>query len=83
MAGQRELRRGGIYWYRFQRPNKRRPVLVLGTDSLLRAASQVPVAPFSTQVRGVGWEVRLTPEEGLSVPSVLKPEWISCVPEPI
>jgi mRNA-degrading endonuclease toxin of MazEF toxin-antitoxin module len=53
--------------------------LVLGRDSLLRAGSEVPVIPFSTQIRGLPWEVALNPDEGLGVASVLKPEWIRSV----
>lgn len=36
--------------------------------------------PISTQVRGLPWEVALSPDEGLYVASVLKPEWIRVVP---
>jgi mRNA interferase MazF len=75
----RELRRGDVRWYRFSAPDKRRPVLVVGGESLLRSLSQVPVIPFSTQVRGLAWEVVLNPDEGLGVTSVLKPEWIRSV----
>jgi mRNA interferase MazF len=75
----RELKRGDIRWYRFSSPDKRRPVLVLGRDSLLRSGSDVPVIPFSTQICGLPWEVVLNPNEGLGVASVLKPEWIRSV----
>jgi mRNA interferase MazF len=67
----RELRRGDIRWYRFYSPDKRRPVMVLGRDSLLRSVSELPVIPFSTQIRGLPWEVVLNPNEGLGVASVL------------
>jgi mRNA interferase MazF len=78
MAG-RDLKRGEIRWYRFASPDKRRPVLVLGRDSLLDGASEVPIIPFSTQIRGLPWEVVLSPDEGLGVTSTLKPEWIRSV----
>ena len=76
----RELRRGDIRWYRFSSQDKRRPVLILGRDSLLRSVSEVPVIPFSTQIRGLPWEVVLSPDEGLGVAAALKPEWIRSVP---
>jgi len=79
MAG-RELKRGDVRWHRFALPVKRRPVLILGHDSLLGAASDIPVIPFSTQVRGLPWEVVVSADEGLGLPSVLKPEWIRTVP---
>ena len=41
----RELKRGDVRWYRFSSSDKRRPVLVLGRDSLLHSGSEVPVIP--------------------------------------
>lgn len=76
----RDLKRGDIRWYRFSAPDKRRPVLVLGGESLLRSPDQIPVIPFSTQIRGLPWEVVLSATEGLGVDSALKPEWIRSVP---
>ncbi len=75
----RELKRGHIRWYRFSSPDKRRPVLVLGCDAVLHSLSEVPVIPFSTQIRGLPWEVLLNADQGLGVVSVLKPEWIRSV----
>ncbi len=80
MARRAALTRGDVRWYRFAQPDKRRPVLVLGHDSLLRSSGEVPVIPFSTQARGLPWEVAVAPDEGLRVASVLKPEWIRSVP---
>ena len=73
------IQRGDIRWFRFQAPDKRRPVLVLGRDSLLPSLSQIPVIPLSTQIRGAPWEVVLSPEDGLPHQCVLKPEWIRSV----
>ena len=63
----RDLKRGDVRWYRFSSPDKRRPVLILGRDSLLHSVSEVPVIPFSTQIRGLPWEVLLKPDEGLAL----------------
>jgi mRNA-degrading endonuclease toxin of MazEF toxin-antitoxin module len=52
---------------------------VLGREELLPALSQVPVIPLSTQMRGVSWEVRLAPADGVPEACVLKPEWIRSV----
>jgi len=73
------IQRGEIRWFRFDHPDKRRPVLVLGRDELLPAWSLVPVIPLSTQIRGLAWEVELTPEDGVPSACVLKPEWIKAV----
>lgn len=64
---------------RFSSPDKRRPVLLLGPDAFLPSWSQVPIVPLSSQIRGLPWEVQLSSEDGLAVPSVLKPEWISSI----
>lgn len=73
------IQRGDIRWFRFQQPDKRRPVLVLGRDDVLPTLSQVPVIPLSTQIRNLRWEVRLSPTDGLPTDCVLKPEWIKSV----
>jgi mRNA-degrading endonuclease toxin of MazEF toxin-antitoxin module len=73
------IHRGDILWFRFQIPDKRRPVLVLGRDDLLPTLSQIPVIPLSSQTRGLPWEVRLTSADGLLSECVLKPEWIRSV----
>lgn len=73
------IRRGDIRWFRFEAPDKRRPVLVLGRDDVLGSWSQVPVIPLSTQIRGLSWEVLLTPADGVPSACVLKPEWIRAV----
>lgn len=80
MAGRESLKRGDIRWYRFPSPDKRRPVLIVGRETLLQSSGEIPVIPFSTKVRGLSWEVPLSAEEGLHVSSVLKPEWIRSVP---
>ena len=41
------IRRGEIRWFRFERPDKRRPVLVLGRDDALPLWTQVPGMPLS------------------------------------
>jgi mRNA interferase MazF len=45
--------RGDIRWFRFEAPDKRRPVLVLGRDDVLPMLTQIPVIPISTQIRGL------------------------------
>jgi len=73
------IQRGDIRWFRFDHPDKRRPVVVLGQDRILPSLSQIPVIPFSTQIRGLPWEVVISEEEGLPFPCTLKPEWIKSV----
>ena len=39
------IRRGEVRWYRFARPDKRRPVVVLTRDSAIEFLGEVTVAP--------------------------------------
>ena len=64
---------------RFEAPDKRRPVLVLGRSDALPVLTQVPVIPLSMQIRGLRWEVRLSIADGFPSECVLKPEWIKAV----
>ena len=52
-------------WYRFRRPDKRRPVLVLTRDSALEFLGEVTVAPITTTIRDIPTEVVLTPADGM------------------
>ena len=73
------ISQGDIRWFRFESPDKRRPVLVLGRQDILNSLTQIPVIPLSTQIRDLRWEVRLGQADGLPSESVLKPEWIKSV----
>ena len=71
--------RGDIRWFRFNAPDKKRPVLILGRDDILPSLSQIPVIPLSTQARNLAWEVALTEADGVPSACVLKVEWIRIV----
>lgn len=73
------IQRGDVRWFRFETPDKRRPVLVLGRSDILPSLAQVPVIPLSTQARGLRWEVPITVADGLPSACVLKPEWTRSV----
>lgn len=61
------MRRGEVYWHRFARPDKRRPVLVLTRSSLLGHLGTVTVAALTRTVRDVASEVVVGIEYGLPV----------------
>lgn len=52
-------------WYRFARPDKQRPVVILTRDSILEYLGEVSVAPITTTVRGIASEVRLGVEDAM------------------
>ncbi len=59
------MRRGEVRWYRFRRPDKNRPVLILTRDSALEFLGEVTVAPVTSTIRDIPSEVRLTPADGM------------------
>jgi len=59
------MKRGEVRWYRFSRPNKRRPVLILTRDSALEFLGDVTVAPITSTIRDIPTEVVLGEPDGL------------------
>jgi mRNA interferase MazF len=59
------IARGDIRLYRFARPDKQRPVVVLTRQCAIGYLSAVTVAPITSSVRGVPSEVRLTGMDGM------------------
>jgi len=64
MAG-RTIARGDIWQYRFAKPDKRRPVLVLSRQVALDHLRTALIAPITTTIRGLPSEVLLTVDDGL------------------
>lgn len=60
------LRRGEVRWYKFRRPDKKRPVLVLTRDSALDFLGEVTIAPITSAVRDIPSEVFLTQKDGMA-----------------
>lgn len=56
---------GEIRWYKFQPPDKKRPVLILTRDSVLQYMGEVTVAPITSTVRDIPSEVLLSKYEGM------------------
>jgi mRNA interferase MazF len=59
------IRSGDVRWYKFARPDRRRPVVVLSRDSVIEYLGEVTIAPVTSTVRDVPSEVLLTPDDGL------------------
>lgn len=59
------MNRGEIRWYRFQKPDKRLPVLILTRDSALQYLGEVIIAPITTTIRDIPSEVLLGAAEGM------------------
>jgi mRNA interferase MazF len=56
---------GEVRWYRFTRPDRKRPVLILTRDSALEFLGEVTVAPITTTLRDIPTEVVLTRADGM------------------
>ena len=52
-------------WYRFSRPDKNRPVLILTRDSALEFLGEVTVAPITSTNRDIPSETLLTRADGM------------------
>lgn len=59
------MNRGEVRWFKFSRPDKRRPVLILTRDSTLGFLGEVTVAPVTSAIREIPSEVPLTREDGM------------------
>lgn len=59
------MKRGEVRWYKFQSPDKRRPVLILTRDSILEYLGEVTVAPITSTIRDIPSEVPLSKCDGM------------------
>ena len=59
------MKHGEIRWYKFTRPDKKRPVLILTRDSVLAYLGEVTVAPIISMVRDIPSEVFLSKVDGM------------------
>jgi mRNA interferase MazF len=59
------MKRGEIRWYKFARPDKKRPVLILTRDSILEYLCEVTIAPVTSTVRTIPSEVLLSKHDGM------------------
>jgi len=59
------MKRGEIRWYKFAKPDKKRPVLILTRDSVIGLLGEVAVAPVTTTIRDIPSEVFLSKDLGM------------------
>lgn len=75
------MRRGEVRWYNFERPNKRRPVLVLTRDAAIPLLHEITVAQITTTIRAIPEEVYLDQSDGMERPCVVNLDHIQTVPK--
>ena len=59
------MHRGDVRWYRFTRPDKKRPVLLLTRDSATEFLGEVTIAPVTSTIRDIPSEVPLAALDGM------------------
>jgi len=59
------MRRGEIRWYKFTRPDKKRPVLIITRDSIIDCLNELTVAPLTTTIRDIPSEICLSHDDGV------------------
>jgi len=59
------MKHGEIRWYKFLKPDKKRPVLILTRNSVLEYLGEVTVAPITSIVRNIPSEVFISKAESM------------------
>jgi len=59
------MKHGEIRWYKFVKPEKKRPVLILTRDSILEYLGEISVAPITSTIRNIPSEVFLSKVDGM------------------
>jgi mRNA interferase MazF len=75
------MKHGDIRWYKFVRPDKKRPVLILSRDSVLEYLNEVTIAPITSTVRNIPSEVFLTKANGMLRDCAVNCDHLQTVPK--
>ena len=59
------MKRGEVRWYKFEKPDKNRSVIILTRDSIIPYMNEVTVAPVTSTIRDIPSEVLLGKEDGM------------------
>ena len=73
------IRRGEVRWYKFPKPDKNRPVVILTRNSVIDLLGEVTVAPITSVIRNIPSEVLLTRSDGMQMNCVVNLDHIQTV----
>ena len=73
------MRRGEVRWYKFGKPGKRRPVVILTRDSVIDYLGEVTVAPITRTIRDAPSEVVLSQPDGLPADTAVNLDHVQTV----
>ena len=74
-----DLKRGSIWMYKFKKPDKLRPVLILSRQDVIGLIDTVIVAPITKTIYGVPSEVIVGIDQGLKHDSAVNLDQIQTV----
>ena len=73
------MKRGEGRWYKFNAPDKKRPVVILTRNSILEYMNEVTVAPITSTVRDIPSEVFLSSQDGMNTDCAINCDHIQTV----
>lgn len=73
------MNRGEVRWYKFNPPDKKRPVVLLTRDSIIEYLGEVTIAPITSTIRDIPSEVFLSKSDGMSIDCAINCDHIQTV----
>ena len=73
------MKRGEVRWYKFNAPDKKRPVVILTRNSILEYMNEVTVVPITSTVRDIPSEVFLSKQDGMNTDCAINCDHIQTV----
>lgn len=73
------MNRGEVRWYKFNPPDKKRPVVILTRDSILDCLGEVTIAPITSTIRNIPSEVFLSTIDGMLIDCAVNCDHIQTV----
>jgi mRNA interferase MazF len=75
----RLMTRGEVRWYKFNPPDKKRPVVILTRDSIIGFLGEVTIAPVTSTIRDIPSEVLLSKSDGMPIDCAVNCDHIQTV----
>jgi mRNA interferase MazF len=73
------MTRGEIRWYKFNPPDKKRPVVILSRDSIIDYLGEITIAPITSTIRDIPSEVFLSTSDGMPIDCAINCDHIQTV----
>lgn len=73
------MKRGEVRWYKFKKPDKKRPVVILTRNSAIEFLGEITVAPVTSTIRDIPSEVLLSEEDGMKLDCAINLDHIQTV----